>query len=103
MAEYSPNPQDEQYEETVDPHNPPNAVTSREVRRGAWWLYFFPLVVVCIVAGIFMLYWLSRDSNDDPAAPIGTSGEQIEQRQEGGGDPAGRPGETSDEIEQRNR
>ena len=102
MAEHSDHPlTPERYEETVAPNNPPNAVANREVRRGAWWLYVFPLIVACVVAGIALLYWMNNDSSpsQDGREPIGTSGEEL--RQDGGGEPATRPGGTSDEVERR--
>jgi hypothetical protein len=103
MVEHPEHPQTEQYGETVDPHNPPNAVFNRDVRRGAWWLYVFPLIVVCVVAGIALLYWMTNDGtpSDDAREPIGTAGEEL--RQDGGGDPASRPGGTSEEVDRRTR
>ena len=101
MAEHSDQPDTpERYNETVSPHNPPHAVVNRQVRRGAWWLYVFPLIVVCIVAGIVLLYWLTNDRSPDDQ-PVGTSGDQMEQRREGGGDPQPRPDTTADELERR--
>jgi hypothetical protein len=101
MAEHPDRPDTPEYDETVSPTNPPYAVTNRDVRRGAWWLYVFPLIVVCIVAGIVLLYWLTNDRspNDQPA--VGTSGEQMEQRREGGGDPQPGPDSTADELDRR--
>jgi hypothetical protein len=106
MAEHYRDPQGPEYEETVAPNNPPNAVLNREVRRGAWWLYFFPIVVIAIVFGAFLWYWAGRDANGDEA--IGTTGTEIEERSDevirpstGGFEPGDRPDGTREEIERR--
>lgn len=94
MAEQYRDRSPEHYEETVAPQNPPNSVLRPEVRRGAWWLYVFPIIVVCIVAGIALLYWVSRDSApEERIQPVGTAGERQE-----GGNPNRQPATTADEI-----
>src|SRR5688572_13556557 len=84
--------------ETVDPRNPPNSVLSPKVREAAFWVYFGPLLAICVIVGIALLYWMTRDEpNEDVTAPIGTAGEQTP----GGGSPDPRPDSTSEEIKNR--
>lgn len=105
MAEQYRDPQGTEYEETVAPENPPSSVANPQVRRGAWWLYFFPLVVIAIVFAVFFWYWTARDSDDEA---IGTTGTQFErpssemtQPTPGGGDPGGDFDSTQEELERR--
>ena len=106
MAEHS----DPQYRETEHPQNPPQAVLNRSARRGALSAYLVPLIALCAVIGIALLYWAQRgpgrshEPNElNPA--VGTTGERLEnrddspgKREEGGFDPASRPGNTDDEM-----
>jgi len=102
---------DPHYEETNDPHNPPNAVLNRDVRRAAVWVYVGPLVVLLIIVGIALLYWMGRgpvsqqdaDSLNPAAGTTGeqTPGEERREQQQGGFEPAPRPDSTRDEVESR--
>jgi hypothetical protein len=87
--------------ETVDPHNPPNAVLRPEVRTAALWAYLGPLIVIAVVALIGLLYWANRDSdpNDDVTPTSGVSDEL----KPGGGDPAPKPDNAQEEVENRGR
>ena len=99
MAE-QPSKTTERYE-TVDPHNPPNAVLRPEVRTFALWAYIGPLIIVAVVALIGLLYWANRDSepNEDVTPTTGVADEL----KPGGGDPAPRPDSPQEEIDNRNR
>ena len=102
---------DPHYEETNNPKYPPKAVMNRGVRRATLWTFVGPLLVLTVVVGIALLYWMGREPgrsvDDDSYNPAtGTSGEQIEKTeptnpglQQGGGDPAPKPGNTQDELE----
>ena len=103
---------DTQYDETDDPHNPPESVTNRHVRREALWSFLGPVIVLAVILGLAMIYWGRRepgreigDRNLNPA--IGTTGDQPKEDnatpdfQQGGGDPARRPDSTADELKQR--
>lgn len=107
-------PRDPHREETEDPRNPPQAILNKDVRRGALASYLGPLVVLVVVLGLVLLYWVRREPgrDDDPNTlnpTIGTTGEKVnerqvdrqEQLQQGGGDPASRPDSTKDDIESR--
>jgi hypothetical protein len=85
-----------QYEETVDPDNPPNSVLHPEVRRTALWVYVGPLVVIAVIVGIALLYWSNRGPapNEDVTDTIGTVGDDSTP---GGFDPASRPDSSRDE------
>lgn len=87
--------------ETVDPHNPPNAVLAPEVRTAALWAYLGPLIAIAVVALIGLLYWSNRDSepNEDVTPTTGVADELTP----GGGDPAPRPDSTKEEIDDRGR
>jgi hypothetical protein len=91
---------DPEYEETVDPKNPPTSVLHPEVRKAAFWAYFGPLIIIVIVLGIALLYWSSRDNADSVAEPptIGTAGENPGQ---GGSNPDRTPDSTKDETDYR--
>jgi hypothetical protein len=108
MAE-RPNPH---YEETDDPHNPPRAVLNRDVRRAAILVYVGPLLALLAIAGIALLYWMSRGPGNegDPNSlnpATGTTGERLPggdadregQQEQGGSEPIPRPDSTEDEIE----
>ena len=91
---------DPEYEETVDPKNPPNSVLQPEVRKAAFWAYLGPLIIIAVVLGIALLYWSTRDNAPDgrtePA--IGTSGENPGQ---GGVNPDRTPDSPRDERDYR--
>jgi hypothetical protein len=89
------------YEETQDPHNPPNSLLTRDTRRATVWSYFAPIVVLFVVIGVALVYWSNRagaripDPGRDQAA-VGTVGSE-----QGGFDPAPKPGSASAEVERR--
>jgi len=50
----------ERYEDTVDPHNPPNSVLQPNVGSTALWAYLGPIVALFIIIGIALIYWATR-------------------------------------------
>lgn len=88
-------------EEITDPRNPPQVLLKPEARRAALWSYLGPVIALFVVAGVAMLYWVSRgpvphDARSDDAA-IGTVGRDAP----GGGDPQGPFKSTEDELKYR--
>ena len=88
--------------ETVDPRNPPNSVTSPAARKAVFWAYLGPILAICVVVLIALLYWANRDRSpsEDETPTLGTSGDM---NTPGGGDPAPRPDSTRDEVDDRGR
>lgn len=98
----------ERYEETVDPKNPPNAIINQPTINRAFWSYVGPILALFVIAGIALLYWMSRGPVEQrPAsAPggdaIGTAGERApDPGSPGGFEPRPRPGSTADELKVR--
>lgn len=101
--------QDREYEETVDPKNPPNSVLRPEVRGAAVGTFVGGIIVFFLIVAVALVYWTSSDrridpdpGNRDPAAAtegdeVGTVGETTA----GGQDPAPRPDSTRQELEYR--
>lgn len=89
-----------QREETYDPRNPPNSVTSPQVRTAALWAYLGPILALSVVVLIALLYWANRDGSptEDGTRTIGTSGDTSTP---GGGNPAPTPDSTRDEVKDR--
>jgi hypothetical protein len=104
---------DPQYGETVDPKNPPNSVTRRDVGRATIRGFLGSAIVFFFVVAAALLYWSFSDRriNPDPGLRgdgtevregIGTAGERSPGTDlPGGSDPALRPDSTRDEIEDR--
>ncbi|HTM05227.1 MAG TPA: hypothetical protein VL173_17075 [Vicinamibacterales bacterium] len=77
---------------------------SKGARRAAVWSYFAPIVVLFLVIGVALVYWVSRPTQraDRPEQPrrdpatVGTFGSD-----QGGFDPATRPGDVRAEIRRR--
>jgi hypothetical protein len=86
---------DREYEETVDPKNPPNSVLRPEVRGATISTFLGGIVVFFLVIGAALIYWKTSGRNIDPdpgqrdreSEYIGTTGS-----------PDPRPGNTSDEL-----
>ena len=104
--------QDARYEETTDPHNPPQAVVNPQARNTAFWSYLGPLIAVFAIIALALAYWSGRGSGGERDGntlnpSIGTTGERIDDNkpardlEQGGGDPAPRPGSTQQELEER--
>jgi len=104
----------ERYEDTVDPRNPPNSVTNRDVRGAALKSYLGPVVALFVIVGLALVYWANRGpvyNETTDRTSIGTSGDgsdinAIGERGNdtdtpGGFDPQNRPGSTRDEIDRR--
>ena len=114
MAQQDVNPprnQSRQYDETVDPKNPPNSVLQPAARTAALTSYLGGIVVLFVVIGLALVYWTAsgRRIAQDPGeradteardnAEVGTAGERDPNLASPGGfsaDP--RPGDTSDEL-----
>jgi hypothetical protein len=115
MAQQDVNPprnQDRQYDETVDPKNPPNSVLQPAARTAALTSYLGGIVVLFVIIGLALVYWTAsgRRIAQDPGqrvdneardnAEVGTAGERDPNPSSPGGfsaDP--RAGDTSDELE----
>ena len=98
-------------EETVDSHNPPNAVVDHDLRKTpafavvGMWYYLAPVAVVVLVIVMAMLFWNSRKDVNEGAVPT-TGMEQTSpahQNTPGGRNPAPRPDSTQDEIKYRGK
>ena len=107
-----PNNQDRQYDETVDPKNPPNSVLQPAARTAALTSYLGGIVVLFVIVGLALVYWsasgrrIAQDPGDRAAdearenVEIGTAGERdTNLSRSGGGSADPRPGDTSDELE----
>jgi hypothetical protein len=95
------------YDETVAPSNPPNAVVRPGVRRMAVWTYVGILVGFFLVVGAVLLFWAGTGRGPapygdryDPNA-VGTSGEQRQPHEKtpGGFDPSPDHDNTRSELE----
>lgn len=98
---------DRHLDETVDPNNPPNAVTRPAARTAALVTFLGGIVLVFLLVGAMLLFWKATDrpgtragEREDPAA-VGTTGEPRETETPGGFDPAPTPNSTEDELEYR--
>ena len=96
MAERE-NPPD--YNETMQPQNPPNSMLSRETRRAALGSYLGPVVALFIIVGLGLIYWSNRGPSkpdrDTTRVGVGTTGENGP----GAFDPRPTPGNTREELE----
>ena len=100
---------DREYEETVDPNNPPNSVLKPQVRNAAIGTFVGGIVVFFLIVAVALVYWTSsnRQIAPDPGdrnPPGATGGDEVGTVGEttaGGQDPAPRPGSTQDELEYR--
>lgn len=97
-----------EYEETVDPKNPPEVflhpageAMHPDVRGKAVWAYLGPVLASIVLVAIALVYWVTRNGpterTGEPSSPIGTAGE----RTPGGFEPQPRPDSTREEIERR--
>jgi hypothetical protein len=106
MSEQPLDRDERDYEETVAPSNPPNAVLRPAVRRTAVWTYLGLLVLFFLVVGGALTYFavtgrgLSPDGDErtDPSA-VGTSGDRIRANTAGGHDPTPQADSTRSELE----
>jgi hypothetical protein len=115
MAQQDVNPPrdgDRQYDETVDPKNPPNSVLQPAARTAALTSYLGGIIVLFVIVGMALVYWnvsgrrIAQDPGDRVAdeardhAEIGTAGERDPNLSSpGGGSADPRAGDTSDELE----
>lgn len=99
MAERQRESDSPEYEETVDPNNPPAFLLRRDVRRAVFWSYLGPLLVLCSLAAVGLIYWSTRPSpSGDVSEMVGTAGDR---QTPGGAEPGKVPGSTRDELERR--
>jgi hypothetical protein len=115
MAQQDVNPPrnaDRQYDETVDPKNPPNSVLQPAARTAALASYLGGIVVLFVIVGLALVYWsasgrrIAQDPGERVAdaardnAEVGTAGERDPNLSSpGGGSADPRPGDTRDELE----
>jgi hypothetical protein len=99
----------ERYEETTNPKNPPNSVVNKDVRRHAFRSFLGPVLTLCIIAGLALIFWANHSPVvDTEQIGVGTTGNSIDavgergnDRSPGGTDPAPRPDSTRDELKYR--
>lgn len=108
MAERHPDGDPMERAETVDPRNPPRSVVDpdlKDVPKSAagvagMWYVLGPLVLLIVVLGIGIFFWVDEGSVDPEESPaVGTIGGGANERTPGGGDPDSRPGSTGGEVE----
>src|SRR5688572_28847571 len=95
--------------ETVDPHNPPNAVVEPELSKTAvfavpgMWYYLAPVGIIVLVIVMAMMFWNSRDDVNEGAVPTTGIGQEAPAHRDtpGGTNPEPRQGSTENEIEYR--
>jgi hypothetical protein len=100
---------DREYEETVDPKNPPNSVLQPKVRRAALGGFLGSVVVFFLIVAAALVYWnasnrrIAPDPGDrtPPGATAGDEVGTVGETTAGGQDPAPRPDSTRDELEYR--
>ena len=100
---------DKQYEETVDPKNPPNSVLKPEVRKATLSVFLGGIILLFVIIAAALIFWRASyrhidpdPGQRDPQAEIGTAGERSAGiDQPGGFNPEPRPGSTRDELEYR--
>jgi uncharacterized protein YdeI (BOF family) len=100
MAQQGTSGEPPEYNETVDPENPPTAVTRPAVRRTAVWVFLGGITAVFLLVAAAFVYRSAMgpvppaDEVGDPSA-VGTVGEETA----GGGDPARDRDDPQDELE----
>ena len=106
MAEWN---KSQQREETVDPHNPPNAVVDPAVRKSpavavpGMFYVLAPVGIVILVIVLAMVFWNSREDVNERAVPTTGIEQEVPAHREtpGGGSPE--PSHGSSESEQEYR
>lgn len=93
------------YDETTDPHNPPNAVVKPQARTAALVTFLGGIILFFVLFGAGLLFWTltSRPSGDELREPsaVGTGGNERFETKPGGFDPAPEHGSTTSELEYR--
>lgn len=88
------------YEETVDPKNPPNSVLRPQVRTATVSTFVGGIVIFFLIVGAALVYWSMSNRRLDPDP--GRREAQAEADSVGTGfNPEPRPGSTRDELEYR--
>ena len=106
MAEWN---KSQQRGETVDPHNPPNAVVEPELSKTAvfavpgMFYYLAPVGIIILVIVVALMFWNSREDVNDRAVPTTGIEQEAPAHQDtpGGNTPESRPSSTENEIEYR--
>jgi hypothetical protein len=66
------------YDETMNPKNPPSSMVSRSTRSLAFWSYFGGIVALFVIIGIGYVYWKHRSATAahtvNPTYAVGTTG-----------------------------
>ena len=86
----------EEYEETVDPQNPPSAAVPA-MAVPTMWYYLGPIVLILLVAGLAIFLW-ARDDRNAPDELVPTTGTYQEDTP-GGRSPDPRPRNSQQEEE----
>jgi hypothetical protein len=89
-----------EYEETVAPENPPNAVLRPAARTAALVTFLGGIVLLFVLIGAVLFYWkvADRPGDDGRPASIGTTGEPRSDEAPGGFDPTPDADNTRDEL-----
>lgn len=84
MAEGEMRNRAEEYEETVDPENPPGSTTPAAPVVVGLWYYLGPIVLLLMVAGLALVFWAR---GDDPREETVEPTTGIEEATPGGINP----------------
>lgn len=101
MAEEPMRHRPEQYEETVDPHNPPRSTGAAPAVVAGMWYVLAPIAVMLLVLFVLLLYWFGRDTTPDEGVEPTTG--TYEEATPGGVDPDPRYNTPQEEREYRGR
>ena len=88
------------YDDTHDPHNPPNSVLAPQARSAALRWFVGSLVVFFLLVGVALVFWNAANPRpsveEERETVVGTSGSYYSS--EGGHDPIRRLRSTRDEL-----
>lgn len=101
MAEDPMRHRPEQYEDTVDPHNPPRSTGAAPAVVAGMWYVLAPIGILLLVLGVLLLYWFGRDPQTRDAVEPTTGVQEEQEATPGGFEPDSRYNTPGGEREHR--